>query len=233
MKFTRISFSLLVLLLVSNLTVGVLSLFFLRSINDRYAALIDKSVPLLNDLRGLTKNISMAQRSTLRAIVAPTPGERTEMLERLRKGIADAEINIDEIQNEADLIENTAQLKTLLAMHRQYIGQVRQFLDLIAGGNLAAADSFNRASLRPTYESYISAVEGAANQVEHLGADLSHRYSADAKYYGNYLMAFAGWPLLAIGVGGTVTLLLLGILLFAIFTPPPPWRKSGDGMDAP
>jgi hypothetical protein len=232
-KFTRLKFVLLILLLASNLVVGVLSLFFLRSLNERYASLVDRSVPLLNDLRRLTKEVSMAQRSTLRAIVAPTPGERTEMIARLRKGMADAEISMDEIEHEADLIVNTPQLNRLLEMHRQYFDLVHQFLDLISSGNLAGADSFNRTQLRPAYESYMSAVEGAANQVERLGTDLSQRYTAEAKSYRSYLLAFAGWPLVLAVSAVTITLLLLGVLLFAIFTPSLPWRRSWDGLDNP
>jgi hypothetical protein len=116
-------------------------------------------------------------------------------------------------------------------MHRQYSDLVHQFLNLITTGNLAGADSFNRTQLRPAFESYMSAVEGAANQVERLGADLTQRYSAEAKSYRSYLLAFAGWPLVVAISAVTITVLLLGVLLFAIFTPSLPWRRSWDESD--
>src|SRR5882762_4845709 len=62
MQFGRLRFILILALLASNLLVGVFSLFFLRSMEQRYAALFDRSVPLINNLRTLTRELSGVQR---------------------------------------------------------------------------------------------------------------------------------------------------------------------------
>src|SRR5258708_39557279 len=62
MQFGRLRFVLILALLASNLLVGVLSLLFLRSMEQRYAALFDRSLPLINNLRTLTRELSVVQR---------------------------------------------------------------------------------------------------------------------------------------------------------------------------
>jgi hypothetical protein len=43
-----------VVLLLSNVGLGVLSFFLLRAVDERYPDLLDHTVPLLNDLQTLT-----------------------------------------------------------------------------------------------------------------------------------------------------------------------------------
>src|SRR6478735_12798205 len=58
----RIRFWLVVGLLIANLAVGILSLFFLRSVNQRYALLFERSIPVVNNLRTLTRELGLVQR---------------------------------------------------------------------------------------------------------------------------------------------------------------------------
>ena len=68
MQFGRLRFVLILALLASNLLVGVLSLYFLRSMDQRYAALLDRSVPPINNLRTLTRELSIVQRLARRSV---------------------------------------------------------------------------------------------------------------------------------------------------------------------
>ena len=63
----RVRFMLVVGLLIANLAVGILSLFFLRSVNQRYALLFERSIPVVNNLRTLTRELGMVQRSGARS----------------------------------------------------------------------------------------------------------------------------------------------------------------------
>jgi hypothetical protein len=58
MQFGRLRFVLILALLASNLLVGVRSLFFLRSMNQRYTTLLERSVSPINGLRTLTRELS-------------------------------------------------------------------------------------------------------------------------------------------------------------------------------
>ena len=55
---------LVVLLIISNIALGAFGFFFLRSIDQKYSALIDQSVPTLAALHKLTIKASEAMRST-------------------------------------------------------------------------------------------------------------------------------------------------------------------------
>src|SRR4051812_46598741 len=62
MKFGRLRFVVFLALLASNLLIGVVSLLYLRSMEQRYASLFDQSVPLVNHLRMLTRELGSVQR---------------------------------------------------------------------------------------------------------------------------------------------------------------------------
>ena len=68
MQYGRLRFVLIIALLVSNLLVGVLSLYFLRSMDRRYGELFVRSVAPINSLRTLTREISLVQRLARRAV---------------------------------------------------------------------------------------------------------------------------------------------------------------------
>jgi len=62
-------------------------------------------------------------------------------------------------------------------------------------------------------------LDDVANFVEREGNDLRDRYAQDSRLFGGFLLAFAGWPLLAAGVIIVVMALLVIGLFVAVFFP--------------
>ena len=62
MRRSPLRFWILAALLAANLVVGVLSLYFIRSVNDRYAALFEDGAPAIYNLRTLTREVTGVQR---------------------------------------------------------------------------------------------------------------------------------------------------------------------------
>jgi hypothetical protein len=218
MKFGRLRFVLILALLASNLLVGVLSLLFLRSMEQRYAALFDRSVPLINNLRTLTRELSGVQRLARRISDPNNETAWAALLPQMAAGSKSARAHATEISGMASL-QDSRHVEALSRSSREYDEKVAHFLGLAGGEKIAAANQFNIEVLRPAYDQYMDAVDDAANFVEREGNDLRDRYAADSRLFGGFLLAFAGWPLLAAG-GLIVVMALLVVGLFAaVFFP--------------
>ena len=69
------------------------------------------------------------------------------------------------------------------------------------------------------------ALDTAAAHVARQGADLSASYAADSKLFSGFLLAFAGWPLLAAGIVILVVAFLLVVFVASVLLPGLSWRK--------
>lgn len=218
MKFGRLRFVLILALLASNLLVGVLSLLFLRSMEQRYAALFDRSVPLINNLRTLTRELGSVQRLARRISDPKNEAHWAALLPQMAEGSANAHQHTVEIMGMGS-IQGSPHVAVLTRASREYAEKVDQFLVLAKSERIAEANQFNIEVLRPAYDQYMDALDAAGNYVEREGADLRARYAEDSRLFGGFLLAFAGWPLLAAGVIIVVMALLVIGLFAAVFFP--------------
>ena len=90
---------------------------------------------------------------------------------------------------------------------------------------MGEANRFITEILRPTYDRYMVALDKAAAHVARQGADLSASYAADSKLFSGFLLAFAGWPLLAAGIVLLMMAFLLVLLVASVLLPGISWSK--------
>jgi hypothetical protein len=218
MKFGRLRFVLILALLASNLLVGVLSLLFLRSMDQRYAALFDGSVPLINNLRTLTRELGAVQRLARRISDPKNEAAWAALLPQMAEGSRIARTHALEITGMGTL-KDGPHMASLTKAGREYAEKVEQFLALARAERIADAHQYNIEVLRPSYDQYMDLLDTAGNYVEREGSDLRARYAADSRLFGGFLLAFAGWPLLAAGVIVVVMALLVIGLFAAVFFP--------------
>jgi len=217
-------FWLVIGLLVSNLAVGILSLFFLRSVNQRYATLFEGSIPVVNSLRTLTRETTRVQRLA-RRIAEPENGAFwREMVNELQDEKARVLVQGHEI-SAVPLFSATDHASAIDVASREYDGRIEVYLKLARVGKLAEAGRYNNDILRPAYDSYQLKLDAAADFVEAQGNSLKERYSKDSRYFGGLLLAFAGWPVLAAALAVLVLGLLIITLLVTIITPEIGWNK--------
>jgi hypothetical protein len=218
MKFGRLRFVLILALLASNLLVGVLSLLFLRSMEQRYATLFDRSVPLINNLRTLTRELGAVQRLARRVSDPKNEPAWAALLPQMADGSGSARTHAIEISGMASL-KDSRHVAALERFGRTYDEKVGEFLALARAEKIAEANRFNTEVLRPAYDEYMDVLDDVANFVEREGSDLRDRYAEDSRLFGGFLLAFAGWPLLAAGVIIVVMALLVIGLFVAVFFP--------------
>jgi hypothetical protein len=224
MPSRNLRFWLVIGLLVSNLAVGVLSLFFLRSVNQRYATLFEGSVPVVNSLRTLTRETTQIQRLS-RRIAEPENGAFwQELVDELQHKRPRVRIHGEEISG-VPLFSGTDHASAISDASREYDGRIEQYLELARAGKLAEAGRFNNAILRPTYDNYQLKLDAAAQFVEEQSIKVRERYTKESRYFGGLLLAFAGWPVIAAAIAVLVLGLLIITLLVTIFTPELGWNK--------
>lgn len=214
MQFGRLRFVLILALLASNLLVGVLSLVFLRSMDQRYAALLDRSVAPINHLRTLTRELSTVQRLARRLVDPSNEVAWKELLPQMDDASNNALAHAMEISR-MDLFKETKHGLAIAKVGKQYDEMVDKFLVMARAKELTEANKFNLETLRPFYDNYQLTLDGAADYVQKQGNDLRDRYAEDSRLFGGFLLAFAGWPLLA-AAGLIVVMALLVIGLFAV-----------------
>src|SRR3954466_12780949 len=115
----RVRFWLVVGLLVSNLAVGILSLFFLRSVNQRYALLFERSIPVVNNLRTLTRELGAVQRMARRIVDPDNEPNWKELSPQMDDFSTKARVHALEISN-ADLFRETPHSGAIADMSREY-----------------------------------------------------------------------------------------------------------------
>ncbi|MBI2814044.1 MAG: hypothetical protein HYX71_07150 [Opitutae bacterium] len=217
MQSGRLRFILIIALLASNLLVGVASLWFLRAMEQRYTALFERSVPLLNNLRALTRELSTVQRLVRRVSDPHNEPAWASLIPQMVATSDAAKAHAVEI-SAMEALKGIPRGQALAVLGKEYDARVDQFLELARAGKLAESNQYNIATLRPYFDEYMDALDEVANQVERDGSDLRERYTQDTRRFSAVLLAFAGWPLLlgALLLVGTV-LLVAGLLLYVFF----------------
>src|SRR5882724_11577728 len=79
---------LVVLLGVSNILIGAFSVYLLRGIDERYSDLINRTVPVLNDLRELMTNSLATMRATNPALLNGPETSRAASIAAMRTALA-------------------------------------------------------------------------------------------------------------------------------------------------
>lgn len=224
----RLKFWLTIGLLVSNLAVGVLSLYVLRSVNRRYSQLIERSVPALNNLRTLSRELSTVQRLARRIVDPDNERSWADLLPQM-DDTSNLALNHGRDLARAEAFSETNLPANLVRLAREYDAGVDQFLAHARNRQFSDANRFNTETLRPLYERYQDALDEAAQHVQSSGRDLRDRTDEDARFFGSLLLAFAGWPLFAAVAAVLVMGVMIAGLVLSVFAPGLMDRKSGAG----
>src|SRR5476649_1452827 len=79
---------LVILLAASNVLVGAISVYLLRTVDRRYTELISRTVPALNDLRELMTDTITTMRATNPVLLEKAGATRPGLIENMRAALA-------------------------------------------------------------------------------------------------------------------------------------------------
>jgi hypothetical protein len=224
MRRSPLRFWILAALLAANLVVGVLSLYFIRSVNDRYAALFEDGAPAIYNLRTLTREVTGVQRLARRVTSPEHEPEWAELVPLMAEARERLDTRVHDVGTMA-VFQDTPHPAAIRAISAEYAAHGQRFLELARAGRLAEAMEFNLAVLRPCHDRFQQTLDAAADHIEEQGRNLRDRYAKDSRFFGVVSLAFASVPIVAVSVGALVMTALLGLLLLVVLNPRPDRRS--------
>ena len=212
MLHSRTRFWFIVGLLATNLMVGIVGLYFLRSVNERYASLFERGVPVIYNLRTLTREIYSVQRFARQISTPETAEVPLHLVPQMNETSDRVRQHAEDIANN-ELLRNTPHQRAIAAVSREYDENVDQFIILAGRGTQADAAKFNLTTLRPCQDRLQQELDAASDYVEEQGRDLHERYTQESRYFGGLTLAFTSWPIAA----ATLVMLMLAVLVVVLF----------------
>lgn len=200
---------LLVLVLVlSNIGLGGFSFYLLRTVDRSYTELIDRSLPVLNDLQTLTTRAVKAMRGTNAAVLAGRGSVPPGFIEQARAGFA-AERGLREKVLKAQWANRNETEHAEFRVAGENFARIGEEVVMTLGaGRWAEADKVREERLRLAFERYLMAMTKLSDGLEAESGRASSAVSARTGNLANIVLGIASWPVV----------LLAGLLLLtAIF----------------
>lgn len=211
----RLGFWALLVLLVSNLGVGIVGLLSLRELDRNYDQLVRTGLPTLNAIRTATRELGLVQRTSLRATVAASREERESQLSRLARARAELAAQMRRLPAEESLDSNVdwRPLKEAAAL---YESAVDEFLTAIRSDRTSEATLAQREEMRPLHDRFQEELDRAAEQTLRVGSRMSEEQDRDVRSFAWLFVLFSSLPLTLVLVGLLVTMFASLILLVAL-----------------
>ena len=203
---------LVVVLVVSNILLGLMSVYLLRSVDRRYSELVGRSVPALNDLRELMSRTVEAMRATNPNNFAGPNGRGADALQNVRRRLAAAQ-NFRSITLRDEYFSSATNLgDTILKTGREFDQAGAAILRLYKEGRMAEVAPLRDDQLLPVFDNYVAAIGAAADGVETRSLAASKDYSAKTDRLSTVVLGVASWPVLIV----VALLLLTAVFVLAI-----------------
>ena len=202
----------------------MLSLYFIRSVNERYAALFEDGAPAIYNLRTLTREVTGVQRLARRVTSPEHEPGWAELVPAMNEARERLDTRVHDVGTML-IFKDTPHPAAIRGISEEYATHVQRFIQLAREGKLAEAMEFNLATLRPCHDRFQHTLDAAADHIEEQGRNLRDRYAKDSRFFGGLSLAFASVPIVAVSVGALVMTTLLGLLLLVVLNPRPDRRS--------
>jgi hypothetical protein len=204
---------LVVVLIVSNMALGLFGFYYLRAIDHKYSELIDRTVPLMDQMQELTAVSAHAMRGTNPAFFSGPAENQRAAAERAREGLdRDAKLRGLLVQTDWDPTREDEQ-ETLQNAGDTFTKVARQVVDLFSTGRTVEAIKLREESLRPAFERYVAATTEAADLVKAHSLKTSDAFTERTHSISKMMLGLASWPVIALTLFFTVTAALAVVVL--------------------
>lgn len=211
---------LVVVLLFSNVALGLVSFYFLRSIDQAYTQLIDRSLPTLNHLRGVATEAASITRSLTFAQSASAGERRTAYEQKARQSLTLCASHFKESAEELKSQITGEEMVRMEHAWRDFEERTGKALDTVrqAGDSKAVAGDFPRMlrELRMAQEEFMARVSQASDVVAQSNLKQSDVVASSADQHGKILLGLGGWPIAALAIiAAIVAVVLLTMVILA------------------
>ena len=200
------------ILVVSNLVLGVLSFNFLIKLDSDYNELIDRSLPTINHLRGMTSESSVTHRSLTFALSAQQPDRRADYLKLAEQALAKEEKHVRDVTPVLDAELGADTVARLKRAHHLYYTQSSALVALLREGKRQEAGDRVR-EMRDALDAFMITVADIADAFAQRSQDEGDLVSANVRKHGTIVLGLGGWPL---AIAGVLTGLIAVVLVLMI-----------------
>ena len=199
---------LVVLLVVSNLFIGALGFYLLRSVDRRYSALIGRVVPALNDLRQVMSDTVTAMRSTNPNNFSGAGADSNKALQISRQKLAQMRKSREETLQDPYFADKREVLTAIRETGLEFDGICSEYLAVYGSGRQTEAVRLRDEKLLSIFDRHIGSIGAAADAIESTSLSTSSDYAGRTSSLSTIVLGVASWPVI----------LLFGLLLLtAIF----------------
>ncbi len=199
---------LVLLLVVSNLVVGALSVYLLRAVDRRYSELLERALPAVNDLRELMTDTVLTMRTTNARNFGGSPQERVEAAKAIGSKLDEAQKFRALLASSQAIKDEPLEFKVVQETGDSFAATVRDVQTLYAAGKISEATRIREEKLLPAFDHHMTAIAKAADAMETASLGVSKDYTVRTNNLSTIVMGAASWPVIV----------LLGLLLLtAIF----------------
>jgi len=200
------------ILAVSNLVLGVISFHFLVTLDADYNELIDRSLPTINHLRGMTSESSVIHRSLTFALSAQQPDRRAGYLKLAEQALVKEEKHVRDVTPvlAAELgAETVARLKKA---HELYVTRSSALLALLREGQRQeVGDRVHE--MREALDAFMTTVADIADAFAQRSQDEGDLVSANVRRHGTIVLGLGGWPLVVAAALAGLIAVVLGLMI--------------------
>jgi hypothetical protein len=189
---------LVVLLVISNVGLGVFAFYLLRSTDARYSEVLSRSIPALSDLRGVSFRLTDLMRSTSLPLLTSTEEQRPQAIHRAQAAIAtDRELR-EKLLLETWLVGLGGNRYAIQHAGDKVDAIATRVIEIVQTGNIGEATKFRDQTLRPAFDEYLESIGKAADTVEDASLKANDDISARITSMSAVVLGIAGWPVIVL-----------------------------------
>ena len=190
---SRLSKVLIFLFLLSNIAVGLFGFFALRSVDEKYSALLLRVVPTLNDLQALSAGVTTAMRQTNPDVLMVT-GKSVEPFQSARQAVQNEAQQRSIVLGRYWLPSKPEKRMKFEHAGADFTRAATEFLDVAISLSATEAAQRREQMVRPAFDAYLVAITQATEALHADGIQTSDALTRTTGRLSTIVLAGGSWP---------------------------------------
>jgi hypothetical protein len=211
---------LVLVLIISNIALGIFGFFLLRAVDRKYSDLINQTVPSINQLQTLTAASIEAMRAT-NAILFQTPANEPTAVAQHSKSIIEHESAMrNSALNDGSVVLNQNDRAAVQETGNAFSREALQVVQMFESGRHDEAVGARETRLRPAFDRYVACLTKSADSLQEEGLRTSGSLSERTGNLSHMMLGVASWPVILVGLFFvTAMVFVAGVLLKVVLFP--------------
>ncbi|MDO8542631.1 MAG: hypothetical protein Q7S40_19500 [Opitutaceae bacterium] len=207
---------LVVVLVLSNIGLGIFGFFLLRAVDRRYSELIGNSIPVLSDLQMLTAKAVEAMRSTGPDLLDATAAHRGGAVARAQLALGADRTTRQELSTAPWMSRRGEARADFLPAGEAFTRIATEIVGLTSANKIGPAAERRERELRPAYDRYLAATTKVADVLEAESLSANKDFSARTGSLSTVMLGLGSWPVVIL-VGLLLLTAIFVVVLMVLF----------------